>query len=632
MKTAERRQAERLAGRHREFLDRLAAERALRAQAEAREREAREARLAELREQKRRERQAELLRNAQFERERAERVAEARAARVSTERAATRPVAEKSVRERPLPRAAAAIEQPRVRVAARARRSRIALSTARPPVPRVYRLTRPSKGLRAAGAVRPTAPGGRVAGPAQAPQNRKPRALERPVKPRAAGRRPVRSGASHVRPPRPKVASPRGARRTYRIARLAVGGRLAVRRPPRKVRVPASASAPGPLVSLTKQTAQQRARRQAQQPPAQPRKPQRQAVPAAKAERRVVVAPPVRQLYALAKPSAPPPAPPAAAKASTAPAAPVPESSDAIRWLRTHDGYVVDGNGRGVVFRGVTVGGLDVVAPTADQTVADALGLNDAGLSTIVDLWELNVIRVPFQAQTVLAGNGALSNTDVLTGLDNLIEAVSDAGAYVMLSQRAPQGVALPDGPVFEAWDTVATRYADEPAVLFEPFASESPLDGNWLDAALPLVGLIRSQHPGSLLFVGNGTGRADLDGLPLRFSTGDPAPNVVYTIAVDPAHPPNGADARLAEWTDSFPLVACPWSNGGPPFDRASELAADFFSRYGLGWIASSWNVAPRLVVDAAGGDLTPTAWGLTVRRAVALPTRPQYGRILSG
>ncbi len=347
------------------------------------------------------------------------------------------------------------------------------------------------------------------------------------------------------------------------------------------------------------------------------------------------MAPRVRELDGLAKPSAPPPAPPAAATASTAPAAavaPVPESSDAIRWLRTHEGYVVDGNGRGVVFRGVTVDGLDAVAPTADQSLADALGLNDAGFSTIVDSWKLNLIRVPFQAQTVLAGNGALSNTDVLAGLDDLIEAAAEARAYVMLSQQASPGVALPDGPVFEAWNMLAARYADEPAVLFEPFASDSPLAGNWLDAALMLVGLIRSQHPGSLLFLGNGTGRADLGGLPLRFSTGDPAPNVVYTISVDAAHPPNGMDARLADWTASFPLVACPWSNGGPQFDRASEFAAEFFSRYGLGWIAANWNAAPRLVADAAGGDLAPTEWGLTVLRAVSLPTRPQYVRILSG
>lgn len=292
---------------------------------------------------------------------------------------------------------------------------------------------------------------------------------------------------------------------------------------------------------------------------------------------------------------------------------------------------MVDGNGRGVVFRGVTVDGLDTVAPTADQTLAHALAIGDSNLSTIVDFWKLNVIRVPFQAQTVLSGNGALSSADILAGLDDLIEAASDAGAYVMLSQQAPPQAALPDDTVFDAWNVLATRYADEPAVLFEPFTSDAPLAGTWLDAALRLVGLIRSQHPASLLFLGNGTGGPDLGGLPLRFSTGDPAPNIVYTIGVDPAHPPNGTDARLAEWTESFPLVACPWSNGGAPFDRAPELAAEFFSRYGLGWIARSWNAAPRLVADAAGGDLTPTRWGLTVLRAMSLPTRPQYVRILS-
>ena len=326
-------------------------------------------------------------------------------------------------------------------------------------------------------------------------------------------------------------------------------------------------------------------------------------------------------------------APTAAASTALAPAgSPSVELPDNLLWLRAQDSFVVDGTGSAVGLRGVNVAGLDTVAPGRDQTLAEALSLDDANLATIVDLWGVNLVRVPFQAQTPLAGTDALSSGDVLSGLDDLVAAVADAGAYILLAQRAPAGATTPDAGVVESWQALAARYANEPAVLFEIFASDSPLTGNWLDVALMLVGVIRREHPASLLFLGNGSGGPDIAGLPLRFSTGASVPNIVYTVRVDPRHLPNTRDAQLAGLTNSFPLVASQWSNGGPGFDRSSELAADVFGRYGIGWVASSWNVAPRLVANAAAHDFSPTAWGLTVLRAVSLPMKPQYVPFLSG
>lgn len=673
MNAAERQQAQRLAQRHQAYLDRLQAERVARAQAEQHEREARDAKLAESREQKRRERQAEATRARQFAEERVQRLVQARTKRVREQQAAlreARPYPEPSG-----PRAAADAPHAESRLPARARRREPRLTPlvirVHPPARRVYRLAKlslqtasvklqPRRVKRPAApakdrtrTVRVQAPQERLAPKRQAQRmsllsrarpigRRVYKIVRHAVAPRPALQRPAAGAA------KPRIVRKLVAARVYKIARSAAAPKSAVQRRaaagprPARPRIAARLAAQRP--AMTK-PALQRERPQAQSPAHRPpaassstvRDSRRLNAKAKPAPRRSPVAEPaaVRQLHGLAKPSAVAaaaagqPATPATTPAAVQPSAELP---DTLLWLRTQDGFVVDEMGTAISLRGVTVAGLDTAAPADGQTLAEALSLDDAGLSTIIDLWGAQVVRVPFYAQTILDGNDALSGGDVLAGLDDLVSRVADAGAYVLLVQQPAAGLTLPDADVFQSWRSLAARYADEPAVLFEPFAADAPLDDSWPDVALMLAGVIRKEHPASLLFLGNGSAGPGVTGLPLRFSTDDPVPNVVYTLRVDPQHPPNGRDARLAGLADGFPLVASQWSNGGTDLDRSSELAGALFTRYGIGAVAGNWNAPPRLVVDAAARNFAPTAWGQTVLRFMSAPAKPQYVRLLSG
>ena len=70
-----------------------------------------------------------------------------------------------------------------------------------------------------------------------------------------------------------------------------------------------------------------------------------------------------------------------------------------------------------------------------------------------------------------------------------------------------PSRVAAPAGGPTDwtglLWQTLAERYQDEPAVLFDLFNEPHDVPASsWHDAARYLIDLIRPIHPRSLLFV----------------------------------------------------------------------------------------------------------------------------------
>jgi len=313
------------------------------------------------------------------------------------------------------------------------------------------------------------------------------------------------------------------------------------------------------------------------------------------------------------------------------------EPADSLLWLRTVDSFVVNENGKAISLRGVNLEGLDTVAPAAGQTVADALSLDDWNLTTLTDLWGVNVVRIPFQPSTILSGTSSIPAVDLLAGLDDAINALAEANVYTLLALRVPvtagaSTAPLPDSTVFSCWNLLAQHYQDEPAVLFEIFASALPIQGDWASAAPVLIGAIRSQHPGSLLFVGNGSASIDTSGLPLRFTTGDPTPNVVYTIRVaDPCELSPSDENTLSALAKSFPIFASDWSDTATnDVDRSAEFAANLFAREGAGWAAGSWNTEPKLVRNSSSHDFVATRWGSLVQRAMILPTREPLSQLL--
>jgi len=304
--------------------------------------------------------------------------------------------------------------------------------------------------------------------------------------------------------------------------------------------------------------------------------------------------------------------------------APAEEAPSNLLWLRTRKNRVIDENDEVIYLRGVNVTGLDDTEPSANQPLGDALALDEPGVSVLTDLWGVNIVRLPFSPQTVLDGTGSLTASDLLAELDQIVAALAQAGVYTLLALTPPftEGVTpLPDEEVYQCWRLLSSHYQDEPGVLYELYTASGPLEGGWPDAANRLIGAVRREHPASLIFVcGSGAG-ANTEGLPLRFSTGQPAPNLVYTLRFTPRQSPASADLRFRGFAQSFPVFASEWSDTGADLGRSSEAAGLLFDRYGMGWTAANWNAEPRLVQNAAARNFTETRFGRLVRRTLASP-----------
>jgi len=308
------------------------------------------------------------------------------------------------------------------------------------------------------------------------------------------------------------------------------------------------------------------------------------------------------------------------------PAASEERETEGLSWLGTRANLIIDENGEPVLLRGVNVAGLDSAALEPRQTLGDALALNESALAILTGLWGVNVVRLPFLAGTLLDGTESLPADALLGELDQLIADVAGAGTYVLLALQAPGSdgaSALPDEATLECWQSLAARYQDEPGVLYEIYAASSPLPQGWPDAANRLIGTVRREHPAALIFLSGAAAGADVNGLPVRFATGEPVHDLVYTVRFAPQMAQASHDPRFRSFTQNFPVVASQWSDSGPDLGRTADLAVQLFERYGIGWIAASWNVEPRLVKNAAARNYAATRFGNAVRRALTLPVR---------
>jgi hypothetical protein len=273
-----------------------------------------------------------------------------------------------------------------------------------------------------------------------------------------------------------------------------------------------------------------------------------------------------------------------------------------------------------VGLHGVNVVGLDTLQSTSAARAT--LGLDDVSLTVLEQLWHFNVVRVPFQAQTILQGNGTLSADDVLNTLTEIVDAAAQAGLYTLLAVEAVPGVPvqLPDATTNQALQTLAGLYASNTAVLYELFATAEPLPSAWIENVPSLIAAIRSQSPSALIFVNGGNGGFDFSQLPLLSPTGEAIFGVVYTISL-------GGGLQMPDMTllgnlaDRCPVCATRWASDDDPI---SGYLADMLGRNGIHWVASDWNADPLLANDVAAHDYSATSWGLLAIRAALYPVRP--------
>lgn len=351
--------------------------------------------------------------------------------------------------------------------------------------------------------------------------------------------------------------------------------------------------------------------------------------------------------------------------------------SNGLAWLKVAGNRIVSvETERAVLLRGVNRSGLEYAAPNDSEQFIDAAHITESEIDTIVSEWGANIIRLPFNQDVALNGRGTHSPAEYLDNLDQIIYWASERGAYTLLDLQwldptTPFGVGnqvppLPNLDSLLVWQLLATRYQQEPAVLYDIFNEPHdplPTDGAllegiddlgvtsrlatrsvtmaiWQPWARQLVRAIRRTHPNSLIFVSGVDWGYDLRGMPLTVIPGGPEVfvNLVYSTHVYPGKgPPVMPSAAVSttglNWEQAFgrlaatlPVFAGEWGVDEGAYDTDADAAwadrlTSYMSGLGMGWAAWSWADKPRIVRNAQAGQYEPTRFGRIVQRALAIP-----------
>lgn len=317
--------------------------------------------------------------------------------------------------------------------------------------------------------------------------------------------------------------------------------------------------------------------------------------------------------------------------------------SNGLAALRTSGNRIISAaTSDTVILRGVNRSGLEYCGPD-EQGFLSGASISRAEIEFIVKSWHCNILRLPFNQDFVLRGRMGRSGEEYQEAIDQVIYWASLFGAYTLLdlqwldADRIYGGdrnfvAPLPNMESIELWTTLARRYKDEPAVLYDLFNEPHdrlpddpyPLikeDGTtyppsqravtmkeWQPWARALANAVRDENPDALLFVGGTNWAYDLRGMPMDLE------NVVYSTHVYPN--------KGEKWEDNFgnlskvvPVFAGEFggSESSKDIDFVQRLLT-YMEDLGMGWAAWSWSNEPFLV-----SRYMPTAFGDAVRRRLA-------------
>jgi aryl-phospho-beta-D-glucosidase BglC (GH1 family) len=316
--------------------------------------------------------------------------------------------------------------------------------------------------------------------------------------------------------------------------------------------------------------------------------------------------------------------------------------SNGLPLLRTSGNRIINSvSGKPVILRGVNRSGLEYAGPD-EQSFLSGASISRAEIELIVRGWGCNIIRLPFNQDFVLRGRSGRTGEEYQQALDQVIYWASLFGAYTLLdlqwlnADRIYGGnrnfvAPLPNMQSIDLWSTLASRYKEEPAVLYDLFnephdrLSDDPWplnrpDGTtypasqisvtmneWQPWARKLTETIRSENPDALVFIGGTNWAYDLRGMPMDLD------NVVYSTHV---YPNKGADwdSAFGNLSASVPVFAGELGCA----DIASELdylrrLLDYLQQREIGWTAWSWFNEPFLV-----NRFAPTRFGQIVHQGL--------------
>jgi endoglucanase len=263
-----------------------------------------------------------------------------------------------------------------------------------------------------------------------------------------------------------------------------------------------------------------------------------------------------------------------------------------------------------VLLRGVNRSGLEYNA---------AAGITEQEIREIVVGWGANTLRLPFNQ------DWALHSEDYLAIIDQVISWAAQWGAYTILDLQWLDAVTIygeqvdnhvppaPDENTIVLWNKLATRYRDEPAVLFdllnEPHDPTTADD--WSAWASRLVQEIRDTGAPGLILVGGVDWAFDLRDVYVE------GPNIVYSAHIY-------ANRKTGDWPKALsriadvPVFIGEWGGTDDHLAFGRKLAA-LMRKERLGWTAWSWVDYPQLVQPPGAPNYLPTAFGQLVKDELA-------------
>lgn len=229
------------------------------------------------------------------------------------------------------------------------------------------------------------------------------------------------------------------------------------------------------------------------------------------------------------------------------------------------------------VLRGVNLSGLQHQQPgwpdQANQRTTnwrDPAGITEDVIKEIATLWKARIIRLPVNQDWVLNGVAGYSGLDYLKDIDQVVDWAGKAGMYTLIDLQVLYDGAnyigpMPDNLSLLFWRMLASRYRNDPGVLFDisnephhpdderpkirssgdarftyrgarPAKNKGYID-IWHSWVRAIERVIHDIHPDALLFVSGLDGpchAASLRSMPVstqRLNPGGPSlPNVVYS------------------------------------------------------------------------------------------------------
>ena len=317
--------------------------------------------------------------------------------------------------------------------------------------------------------------------------------------------------------------------------------------------------------------------------------------------------------------------------------------SGSLPWLRVNGRYLVDEMSRLVSLRGVTIKRLEHAHPEGEAFLR---AFDDMDLTAFQE-WEMSALAITISQILALEANETISD-DYLNAIDDTVQSAAEEGIYTVLrlslhssilsfgymQEGGSSSLALPDTGSVDLWATLARRYSNEPAVLFDLFNTPnrpSNLDSTpfeishlfwpvWKHWLMAMIGVIRREHPRAVILARGPVD--DLSGFPLKYSDGSRVNNIVYATEISQSTIQKGLEEIKKLTHAGSPCLLD--IRADAPSGRQVEALCTVLARDGIHWISAEWMESTAPLAVHGRKRLVPTPLGRAFHVAMKIPPLP--------